>query len=181
MLYKIYCFIFVEIKVENDMAQPTLSVNVITISGINERMFIPFFNIDSDFGENEDYWEQTNVPKGDGYMTVVEQLGLENESERSSKIMYEKFRAKFPTPEGEEDNGGLWIIDDDHFTTAMEEILEECAHYSIPSGEDNNCSTQFILGNSTYTRQYEITCIFNDNYNGIEYDGDTTVVISYMG
>jgi hypothetical protein len=149
------------------MAQPTLRVNRITISGLNERMFIPFFNIDSDFGENEDYFREDTL-----------ELGFRNESERCSKEMFEKFKAKFPTPKGEDDHGGLWIVEDEQFMEAMEEILEECANVSIGG---SRFKTQFILGNNTYTRQYEINCIFNQEYNGIDYDGDVEVIISYMG
>ena len=117
-----------------------LHVHQISINGCNEKMFIPFFDIDSDFSENEEYYREDTLT-----------LGFKNESERCSKELYDKhFLDKRYHP----------------YAKTLSDALHDA---SVVSNNGN----QFILGNQTYTSDYEISLVSkNDN----EYE----VIISYM-
>ena len=80
-------------------------------------------------------------------------LGYLNEAHRCSSELYNKY-----FPDGEYDG----------FVETLAEALEEGASYSV----DGN---QFILGNQTYTKQYDITLICLDDHNN-----DYEVIISYI-
>ena len=64
--------------------QYDLNVHQIQVSGCNEKMFKEFFEIDSDFSENEDYFREDTLD-----------LGFENEAERCSKELFKKYEKKF--------------------------------------------------------------------------------------
>tara|TARA_R100000306_G_C4346665_1_gene127992 strand:- start:86 stop:517 length:432 start_codon:yes stop_codon:yes gene_type:complete len=118
-----------------------LIVNQISIEGYNEKMFVPFFKIDNDFSENEEYFRKDTIP-----------LGFENEAERCSKELYDKYFSE----------------DYDGYQETLEMALEEGSSYNVGG-------SQFILGNDTYIQQYEITAICLDNHHN-----DYIVIISYM-
>lgn len=124
------------------MSNYSLEVNQVKIEGCNEKMFIKFFSIDSDFSENEEYFREDTL-----------KLGFENESERCSKELYEKYKDKFYE--------GAY---EDVLSDALEEAGETC----IEGG-------QHIIGNGTYTAQSEITIVCVD-----EQENDYVVIISRM-
>lgn len=140
------------------MANYQLNVATVSINGINERMFEELFGIDSDYSENENYFREDTL-----------ELGFENEAQRCSKEYYKKFRRKFDRLQKKD-------FDDDMFIELIEEFVEKCVNDTSIDGSN------FILGNSTYTSDYKITYIYNDDcsYGGIDYDGETKLVISYM-
>ena len=123
--------------------QHILDINQISIEGCNERMFIDFFSIDNDFCDNQEYFREDTL-----------ELGFENEAERCSKELFDKYKDKFFEGAYEE---------------VLDEALEEAANKSI-----DGC--QFILGNSTYTRQYYISVICTNSE-----ENEYTVVTSRMG
>ena len=122
--------------------QHTLEVRQLEISGCNERMFIPFFSIDSDFEENQEYFRPDTL-----------ELGFENESERCSKELYDKYKDQF------------YI---DGYEETLSAALEEAANYCIEGG-------QHYIGNDTYTSDYNITLICTDDHHN-----DYIVVVSSM-
>lgn len=122
-----------------------LHVHQISIKGCHKEMFIPFFDIDSDFSENEEYYRDD---------TLV--LGFKNESERCSKEFYDRY---FPTGDCKTFGDGMYI-------KTLSDALEDA---SVVSNDGN----QFILGNQTYTSDYEISLVCKGNY---EYD----VIISRL-
>jgi len=128
--------------------QVNLKVITFDINEFNEKMFVELFDNDSDFSENEEYFREDTL-----------KLGFENESERCSKEMFEKFMSK----KSQDD------LSDDDLIKILEETLEECVNICV---ED----TQFIVGNSSYTQQYKIT--INYDYENIE--NGFNVVISYI-
>jgi len=109
-----------------------LHVHHISIKGCNEKMFIPFFDIDSDFSENEEYYREDTLA-----------LGFKSEAERCSKELYDKHFLNE-------------MLDEKTLSDALEEASS--IFYE---------STQFILGNQTYTSDYEISIVSTGNY---EYD-----------
>jgi hypothetical protein len=117
------------------MARRKLEVDNIVISGCNERMFIPFFNIDSDFSENEEYFREDTL-----------ELGFGSESERCSKELFEKFEKDFY---------------ERAYIEVLEEALEEAANYYLEGAEGN---THHIVGNTSYTSSYEIQVICTDEH-----------------
>jgi hypothetical protein len=120
----------------------TLNVNQIEIRGYHEKMFVDFFAIDGDFYENEEYFREDTLA-----------LGFNNEAERCSKELYEKYFSEAP----------------DGYVETLDAALEEAACYSING-------TQFIAGNGTYSRGYYISLICLDDHNN-EY----VAVLSYIG
>jgi len=119
-----------------------LSVTQFEINGNNENMFVDFFAHDSDFYENEEYWREDTLT-----------LGFNNEAERCSKELYEKYFSDAP----------------DGYIETLDAALEEAAEYSVNG-------TQFIAGNKTYTSEYYITLICIDDHHN-----DYIVVLSCMG
>jgi hypothetical protein len=81
-------------------------------------------------------------------------LGYKNESERCSAELWEKL-------------GGAEFFEED-YQHQLGEALEKAANYSFDG-------TQHILGNGTYTAQYDITTICIDDNNN-EY----IVVVAWM-
>ena len=122
-----------------------LNVNSVTISGSNKKMFKSFFEIDNDFGDNEEYFRPETL-----------ELGYENEAERVSDELYEKFFRE--APDGHEET--LYVA------------LEEGANMSVDSAE---CSTQFILGNPSCVTDYNIAVVCTD----VE-ENEYEVIISYL-
>tara|TARA_R100000808_G_C2066163_1_gene95530 strand:+ start:139 stop:522 length:384 start_codon:yes stop_codon:yes gene_type:complete len=122
-----------------------LNVNSVTISGSNKKMFKSFFEIDNDFGDNEEYFRPDTL-----------ELGYENEAERCSEELYEKYFRE--APDGHEET--LYVA------------LEEGANMSVDGAE---CSTQFILGNSSYVTDYDIAVVCTD----VE-ENEYEVIISYL-
>lgn len=118
-----------------------LTVNRITIEGYHERMFVSFFEIDSDFLENTEYFREDTIS-----------LGFKNEAERCSKELYDKYFSEAP----------------DGYEETLSTALSEGASYSVDG-------TQFILGNGTYTREYDITLICTD-----EHHNDYEVIVAYV-
>jgi len=118
-----------------------LQVNQISIEGYNEKMFVPFFEIDSDFSENEEYFRKDTIA-----------LGFDNEAERCSKELYDKY----------------FSDEYDGYQETLEMALSEGAEMSVEG-------SQFILGNKTYTNQYDITLICVDDHHN-----DYVVIISYI-
>ena len=106
-----------------------LHVHQISINGCNEKMFIPFFDIDSDFSENEEYYREDTLT-----------LGFKSESERCSKELYDKH-----------------FLDEMLNKKTLSDALEDGASIS-------NNGSQFILGNQTYTSDYEISIVSTGNY-----------------
>ncbi|MCS5623721.1 MAG: hypothetical protein NZ735_07175 [Candidatus Marinimicrobia bacterium] len=104
----------------------TLQVNQFAINGCDDKMFVPFFEIDADFLENEEYFRADTLS-----------LGFKNEAERCSKVLFDKF-----FPKGEYDG---YI-----------ETLSEALNYGADMSVNGN---QFILGNTTYTREYDISLV----------------------
>ena len=121
-----------------------LTVCQITIEGCNEKMFVPFFQIDSDFSENEEYFREDTLS-----------LGFNNEAERCSKELYDKY----------------FSGDYDGYEDTLSMALEDGAHTMIGD-------TQFILGNTTYTQAYEIILVCTDYYNRSDYYYE--VVVAYV-
>jgi len=118
-----------------------LGVQQIDINGCNEKMFIDFFAVDSDFYENEEYWREDTL-----------ELGFNNEAERCSKELYDKYFADAP----------------DGYMETLDAVLDEAACMSI-----DGC--QFIAGNTTYTSEYYITLICVD-----EEENNYVAVLSMM-
>jgi hypothetical protein len=118
----------------------TLNVSQITIEGCNENMFVPFFEIDADFSDNQEYFREDTIS-----------LGYENEAERCSEELYKKHF---------EDGA-------DGYGETLQTALEEGAEMSINGN-------QFILGNTTYTSQFNISVVCVDR-NENEYE----VIIAY--
>jgi hypothetical protein len=133
------------------MAQKTLTVHVVTIYPFKKYMFRDFLSIDGDFSENEESFREDTI-----------ESGFENESERISVEYNNKFTKKW---QSEEDTN------DEYFTQLVEYHLEELANISIKGNE-------FILGNKTYTSDYNITVVQIDP---TDYNKEITVVISYIG
>ena len=127
-----------------------LNVNSVTIEYPNPKMFKTFFEIDSDFGDNGYYFRPDTL-----------EVGYENEAERVSEELYEKYFKQF--------DGSMVQLD---YIETLHTALEEGANMSVDGAE---CSTQFILGNSTYVTDYEFSIICSD-WSRTEY----TVVISYL-
>lgn len=124
------------------MSQRTLEVYQVTVDGCNKEMFKQFFEIDEDFNENEDEFRKDTL-----------ELGFENEAQRCSHELFEKYEDEFFE--------GAYI-------EVLREALEEAANYSIEG-------TQHIVGNSSYTVEYEFTVIcINEEENVYE------VVVSCM-
>ena len=113
-----------------------LHVHHISIKGCHEKMFIPFFDIDSDFSENEEYYREDTLT-----------LGFKNESERCSKELYDRY---FPTGSAETFGDGMYI-----------KTLSDALH---DASEVSNNGNQFLFGNQTYTSQYEISLVCTGNY-----------------
>jgi len=103
-----------------------LDINQVDVTGCNEKMFVEFFSIDSDFSDNEEYFREDTL-----------KLGFNNEAERCSKELFDKFKEKF--------NKG-------NYSDVLDEALEEAAQRSV---EGN----QFILSNNTYTSEFYISMI----------------------
>ena len=106
-----------------------LDINQVDVTGCNEKMFVEFFSIDSDFSDNEEYFREDTL-----------KLGFNNEAERCSKELFDKFKEKF--------NKG-------NYSDVLDEALEEAAQRSV---EGN----QFILSNNTYTSEFYISMICID-------------------
>jgi hypothetical protein len=113
------------------MANDKLSVQQIEINGYHEKMFVDFFALDNDFEDNEECFREDTL-----------ELGFENESERCSKELYDKYFSDAP----------------DGYAETLDAALEEAACKSI-----NGC--QFIAGNETYTSEYYISLICTDESN----------------
>jgi hypothetical protein len=114
-----------------------LHVHRISIKGCHERMFIPFFEIDCDFSENEEYYREDTLA-----------LGFKSEAERCSKELYDRYFAikiDFKT------------FGDRMYLKRLSGALEDGASIS-------NNGSQFILGNQTYTSDYEISIVSKGNY-----------------
>tara|TARA_R110000772_G_scaffold60978_1_gene137437 strand:- start:186 stop:569 length:384 start_codon:yes stop_codon:yes gene_type:complete len=109
-----------------------LYVHHILIKGCHERMFIPLFDIDSDFSENEEYYREDTLT-----------LGFKNESERCSKELYDKHFL------------------DESLLHPYKRTLSHAFHDA--SGVSIN-GNQFILGNKTYTSEYEISIMSKGDY-----------------
>ena len=124
------------------MANYNLQVNLIEIDGCNEEMFVGFFELDADFGENEDYFREDTL-----------ELGFENEAERCSKELYEKYF-------GDGDYDG--------YSETLQTALKEAGDYCVDG-------TQHIVGNTTYTSQSDITIICTNEHENIY-----SVVVSRM-
>ena len=118
------------------MARRNLEVDHIEISGCNERMFIPFFDLDSDFSENEEYFREDTL-----------ELGFKNESERCSKELFQKFEDEFYKEEA--------------YIEVLRQALDEAAQYYLEGAE---CETQHIVGNSSYTSSYDIQLVCIDEH-----------------
>ena len=131
------------------MSQATLVVNRVTIKPFFNNMFTEFFEIDSDFGENEEYFRKNTLSKG-----------FENEAERVSKKLAKAFTKDWNKIEDK---------DDETFITLIEKHLEVAANYSVKGN-------QFILGNTSYTSQYELSVISD----GSDWDADIEVVVSHL-
>lgn len=121
-----------------------LNVTNINIEGTNPKMFKSFFEIDSDFGENVDYFRPDTI-----------ELGYENEAERCSEELYEKYFSE--APDGHMETLGI--------------ALEEGANFV----SNNGYLTQFLLGNSTHVTDYKISIICTNSH-----DNEYVVVISYL-
>jgi hypothetical protein len=128
------------------MSQATLVVNRVTIKPFFNDMFTEFFEIDSDFGENEEYFRKNTLRKG-----------FENEAERVSKKLAKAFTKEWNKIEDK---------DDETFIALIEKYLEVASNYSVKGN-------QFILGNTSYTSQYEFTLSLKDN-------ADVEVVVSHL-
>jgi len=111
------------------MANYDLDVNRVEVNGCNKEMFIEFFGIDADFSENEEYFREDTI-----------ELGFENEAERCSQELYEKYKDKFYEGAYEE---------------VLAEALEEAGNKCIEGG-------QHIIGNSTYTSKSDINIVCVD-------------------
>ena len=119
-----------------------LEVNQVEVNGCNEKMFVEFFSIDADFSENEEYFREDTL-----------ELGFENEAERCSKELFEKFKDKF-------------------YEGAYQEVLEEALE---EAGDTSFEGTQHIIGNGSYTSQSEIIVICID-----EEENNYIAVVSRM-
>lgn len=134
--------------------QETLTVNVVTLKPFKENMFEEFLGIDVDFGENEDYFREDTI-----------ELGFRSEAHRLSKEFNKKFTEKWKSFE---------IANDELFEALIEDFLEKLANVSVKGSEH---TSQFILGNQSYTSSYVITMVSDFT----DYDEEITVVISYKG
>lgn len=86
--------------------QHHLTVHQIEVSGCNEKMFKDFFEIDSDYSENEEYFRENTL-----------RLGFENEAERCSKELFKKYKKKF-------------------YEGAYKEVLEEALEKAVENYPD---------------------------------------------
>ena len=95
-----------------------LVVNQFEIEGCHKEMFVPFFEMDSDFMENEEYFREDTLG-----------LGYKNEAHRCSEELYNEF-----FPDGEYDG----------FVETLSVALEHGAHMN-PGGSQfilgNQCYT----------------------------------------
>ena len=122
-----------------------LNVRSVSIEGVNPKMFKGFFEIDNDFMENEDYFRPDTIA-----------LGYQNEAERCSAELYEKYFKE--APDGHEE------------TLAI--ALEKGANMLVKGAD---CSSQFILGNSSFVSDYDITIVCTNSERN-EYE----IIVSYL-
>lgn len=92
------------------MANYNLTVYQIEISGCHEMMFVPFFSIDSDFSENEEYWRED-----------TKELGFKSEAERCSKELFEEL------------GGHDFFLDD--YAGSLSQALYKAADYSFDGNQ----------------------------------------------
>ena len=127
-------------------------------------MFKSFFEIDNDFGDNEDYYRADTL-----------ELGYENEADRCSEELYEKYFEGRGYVNGELVQrsyvDGYEGIPNGH-EESLYAALEEGANMSIDCAD---FTSQFILGNSSYVTDYEISIVCIDELHE-EYE----VIISYL-
>ena len=115
--------------------QGELRTRIISISDLNKFMFVDFLSMDRDYSENEEYFREDTI-----------ELGYENEAERISEEMYNRLIDEYNENPNYSEEERLKCIED---------ILEELAN-------DSTLDSTFILGNESYTWQYDITVVCND-------------------
>ena len=115
------------------MPNYNLDVHQVEIEGCNEKMFIPFFSIDSDFSENQEYFREDTL-----------ELGYESEAERCSKELFEEL-------------GGADFFEDG-YAESLAEALEKAANYSFDGTQfiagNSSYTSQYDI---------TIICIDNDH------------------
>ena len=132
-----------------------LKCNQITIRPFQDSMFLEFFNIDSDYSENQEYFRNDTL-----------WLGFKSEAERVSKHYSKKFTQEWNKLVN------LNADSDENFMGLIDKLLQDCS-------KDHSIDSQFILGNSCFTDQYVITPVFNTSKT-LDYNEGIEVVISYI-
>lgn len=126
--------------------QTQLSTTIIDINVSNPlEGLIELLSIDSDFGENEEYWRKDTI-----------QLGFKNEAERVAKEIIEQLNT-------ENDLKNNPLSDEEVFDFLIKKVLDS---YSGDWGSEDMNGSFFILSNKSLVSEYDIsyTQIDGDDY-----------------